>query len=78
MQNKNAKAANIAVVITNPKDWTASAYLKNIRKRAANALPITLSTLTASISASDSSILDTDLKTLNPDAIIVRDMGISF
>jgi len=78
MPNKNVKAANIAVVITDPSDWTASTFLTNIRKRGANALPITLSTLTASISASDSSIFDTDLKDLNPDAILVRDVGISF
>ena len=78
MQNKNVKAANIAVVLTDPSDWTASTFLKNIRKRDANALPIKLSTLTASITSSDSAILDTDSKALNPDAIIVRDVGISF
>jgi len=77
-QNQNAKRANIAVVITDPSDWTASSFLTNIHKRDANALPITLSTLTASITSFDSSILDTDLKALNLNAIIVRDVGISF
>jgi len=78
MQNKNAKAANIGIVLTDPNDWTACAFLTNIRKRDANALPITLSTLTASISASDSSIFYADSTDLNLNAIIVRDVGISF
>lgn len=78
MQNKNVKAANIVVVLTDPSDWTASAFLTNIRKRDANALPVALSTLTASITSSDSAILDTDSKVLNPDAILVRNVGISF
>jgi len=78
MQNKNVKAANIAVVLTDPEDWTASAFLTNIRKRDANALPVALSTLTASITSSDSAILDTDSKALNLAAILVRDVGISF
>ncbi|NQE46140.1 Tetrahydromethanopterin:alpha-L-glutamate ligase [ANME-1 cluster archaeon GoMg2] len=77
-QNQNAKKANIGIVLTDSEDWTACTYLKNIRKRAANALPITLSTLNASISASEFSIFDTDLKDLNLDAILVRDVGISF
>jgi tetrahydromethanopterin:alpha-L-glutamate ligase len=77
-KNQNAKAANIGIVLTDPDDWTASAFLTNIRKRDATAVPINLSTLSASISASDSSVFDTGLKDLNPDAIIVRDVGISF
>jgi len=77
-KNQNAKAVNIGIVLTDPDDWTASAYLKNIRKRGANALPITLSTLTASISASDSSIFNADSTDLNLNAILVRDVGISF
>jgi tetrahydromethanopterin:alpha-L-glutamate ligase len=76
--NQNAKAAKIGIVLTDPNDWTANAFLKNIRKRDANALPITLSTLSASISASDFSIFDTDFKDLNLDTILVRDVGISF
>jgi tetrahydromethanopterin:alpha-L-glutamate ligase len=77
-KNQSVKAANIAVVLTDPDDWTASTFLKNIRKRGANAIPITLSTLSASISASDSSIFNADSTDLNPDAILVRDVGISF
>ena len=77
--DKNTKTANIGVVITDPDDWTANAFLTNIRKSGANAIPITLATLSASISASDSAIFDTDLKDLlELDAIIVRDVGISF
>ena len=77
-QNQNVKPANIGIVLTDPDDWTANAFLTNIRKRDANAIPITLSTLTASISSSDSSIFNADSTDLNPDAILVRDVGISF
>jgi tetrahydromethanopterin:alpha-L-glutamate ligase len=75
--NQNTKDAKIGVVLTDPDDWTASAFLKNIRKRGANALPINLSTLSASISTSDFSIFNADLKDLELDAILVRDVGIS-
>jgi tetrahydromethanopterin:alpha-L-glutamate ligase len=78
-QDQNTKTANIGVVITDPDDWTANAFMTNIRKRGANAIPITLSTVSASISDSDFAIFDTDLKDiLELDAIIVRDVGISF
>nr|QNO55323.1 tetrahydromethanopterin:alpha-L-glutamate ligase [Methanosarcinales archaeon ANME-1 ERB7] len=77
--DKNTKTANIGVVITDPDDWTANALMKNIRKRGANAIPITLATLSASVSDSDFAIFDTDLNDLLAlDAIIVRDVGISF
>jgi len=76
---KNTKTANIGVVITDPDDWTANAFMKNISKRGANVIPLNLSTLSASISDSDFAIFDTDLKDLLAlDAIIVRDVGISF
>ncbi|MFZ2071662.1 MAG: RimK family alpha-L-glutamate ligase [Halobacteriota archaeon] len=79
---QNVGRANIGVVLTDPDDWTAKAFLKNIRKRGANAIPITLSTLSASISASAVSIFGVgagvDLKELELDAILVRDVGISF
>jgi tetrahydromethanopterin:alpha-L-glutamate ligase len=79
MQNKNTKTANIGVVLTDPDDWTANAFMKNIRKRGANVIPITLATLSASITDSDSAIFDTDLNDiLALDAIVVRDVGISF
>ena len=78
-QNQNTKPANIAVVITDPDDWTANAFMTNIRKRGANAIPINLSTLSASISDSDFAIFDTDLNDiLALNTIIVRDVGISF
>ena len=76
---KNTKTAKIGVVLTDPDDWTANAFMTNISKRGANVIPITLATLSASISASDFAIFDTDLKDLLAlDAIIVRDVGISF
>ena len=76
---QNTKTANIGVIITDPDDWTANAFLTNIRKRGANAIPITLATLRASISDSDFAIFDTDLNDLLAlDAIVVRDVGISF
>ncbi|NQE52740.1 Tetrahydromethanopterin:alpha-L-glutamate ligase [ANME-1 cluster archaeon GoMg3.2] len=81
MQNpdQNTKTANIGVIITDPDDWTANAFLTNIRKRGANAVPINLSTLSVSVSTSDFSIFSTDLKDiLELDAIVVRDVGISF
>ena len=76
-QNQNVKAAKIGIVLTDSEDWTASAYLKNIRKRYANAL-LTLSTLNASLSISDLFIFKTDLKDLKLAAFLVRDVGISF
>ena len=72
------KTANVGVVITDPDDWTANAFLTNIRKRGANAVPINLSTLSVSVSTSDFSIFRTNLNDLELDAIIVRDVGISF
>ena len=75
---QNTKGATIGVVLTEPGDWTTSAFLKTIGKRGANALPINLSTLSASISGSDFSIFDADVKALELDAILVRDVGISF
>lgn len=76
--NQNTKGATIGVILTDPEDWTASAFLKTIEKIGANALSINLSTLNASISNSDFSISDADLKALELDAILVRDVGISF
>jgi tetrahydromethanopterin:alpha-L-glutamate ligase len=77
--DQKKKPANIGVVLTHSDDWTANAFLTSIRKRGANALPINLATLSASISASDFAIFDTDLNDLVAlDAIVVRDVGISF
>jgi tetrahydromethanopterin:alpha-L-glutamate ligase len=80
MQRKETERAGkikIGVVLTDPGDWTARAYLKTIHRRGANAVPITLSTLSASLSSSAFSILDADLKDLDLDTILVRDVGIS-
>ena len=77
-QNQNVKDAKIGVVLTDSDDWTANAFLKNIRKRDAKALPINLSTLSASISTSDFSIFNANLKDSKLDAVLVRDVGISF
>jgi tetrahydromethanopterin:alpha-L-glutamate ligase len=77
--DQNTKTANIGVVITDPDDWTANALMTNLRKRGANAIPINLTALSTSISASDFAIFDADLNDLLAlDAIIVRDVGISF
>lgn len=76
MANKNG--AKIGLVLTDPEDWTAKAFIKNIEKRGAKAVPLNLSTLSASVSTTDFSIFDADLKDLELDAIIVRDIGISF
>lgn len=70
--------AKIGVVLTDPDDWTARAFLNNIRKTGAKAFPIDLSTLSASIAASDFFIFNADSKYLKLDAILVRDVGISF
>ena len=77
--DKNTKTANIGVVITDLDDWTATAFMTNLRKSGTNAMPITLSTLSASISASDFAIFDTNLNDLLAlYTSIVRDVGISF
>ena len=74
----NTAAVKIGVALTDPEDWTARAFLRNIEKRGAQPVPLNLSTLSASISASDCSILDADLEKLDLDALLVRDVGISF
>ena len=77
-QNTKIAHAKIGVVLTDPDDWTARAFVNNIRKRGAKAFPIDLSTLSASIAASDFSIFNADSEYLKLDAILVRDVGISF
>ncbi|MEA2075175.1 MAG: RimK family alpha-L-glutamate ligase [Euryarchaeota archaeon] len=74
----NKKAAKIGVVLTDPEDWTAKAFVKNIEERGAKAVPLNLSTLSASVSTTDFSIFNADLTDVELDAIIVRDVGISF
>jgi tetrahydromethanopterin:alpha-L-glutamate ligase len=72
------KALKIGVVLTDPEDWTARAFLKNIAKRGARTVPLNLSAVSASISSTDFSILYADFKALELDALLVRDVGISF
>jgi tetrahydromethanopterin:alpha-L-glutamate ligase len=74
----NKKPVKIGVVLTNTEDWTAQAFLKNLEGRDATAVPLNLSTLSASVSTADFSVFDVDLKDVELDAIIVRDVGISF
>jgi len=74
----NIKPAKIGLVLTDPEDWTAKAFVKNIEKRGAKAVPLNLSTLSASVSTSDFSIFNADLTDVELDAVIVRDVGISF
>jgi tetrahydromethanopterin:alpha-L-glutamate ligase len=76
--NKNKKPANIGVILTDPEDWTAQAFVKSLEKRDAKPVPINLATLSASLSSSDFSIFNADSKELELDALIVRDVGISF
>ena len=38
--DQKKKTANIGVVLTDPDDWTATAFMKNLRKRGANAIPV--------------------------------------
>lgn len=76
--NQNTKPAKIGLVLTDPEDWTAQAFLKNIERRGARAVSLNISTLSASISNDNFSIFDADLTELEIDAVIVRDVGISF
>ena len=80
MTKTNIKSGGrkIGVALTDPEDWTAHAFVTNIKKRGAKAVPINLSAVSASISSADFSIFDTDFKGLELDAILVRDVGISF
>ena len=77
-QNQNAQGAKIGVVLTDPEDWTAQAFVKNIEKRGATPVPINLATLSASLSSADFSLFNADVNELELDALIVRDVGISF
>lgn len=72
------KPANIGLALTDPGDWTARAFVKTIEKRGAKAVPIKLATLSASLSPADFSIFNVDLSDVELDALIVRDVGISF
>lgn len=75
--NRSSGGGKIGVVLTDPEDWTAQAFLRTIEKRGAQPVPLNLLTLSASISVTDFTIFDAALKKLDPDALIVRDVGIS-
>ncbi|MDI6885000.1 MAG: RimK family alpha-L-glutamate ligase [archaeon] len=77
-RNQNTKVVKIGVVLTDPEDWTARAFINNIDKRGAKPVPLNLSALSASLSTADFSIFNADFKGLELDAILVRDVGISF
>jgi tetrahydromethanopterin:alpha-L-glutamate ligase len=72
------KTAKIGLVLTDPEDWTTRAFVKSIEKRSAIAVPLNLLDLSASISALEYSIFNPDFKKVELDALIVRDVGISF
>lgn len=80
MTKTNIKSGGrkIGVVLTDPEDWTARAFITNIENRGARAVPLNLSALSASLSTADFSIFGIDFKGLELDAILVRDVGISF
>jgi tetrahydromethanopterin:alpha-L-glutamate ligase len=73
----NKKAVKIGVVLTDPEDWTALAFVRNLEERGAKPVPLNLSTLSASVSTTDFSVFNADLTDVELDAIIVRDVGIS-
>jgi len=75
---QKTKPAKIGLVLTDPEDWTTQAFLKSIEKRGATAVPLNLSTVSASVSTTDFSIFNADLTDVELDAVIVRDVGISF
>jgi tetrahydromethanopterin:alpha-L-glutamate ligase len=72
------KPAKIGLVLTDPGDWTARAFVKSIEERGAKPVPINLATLSASLSSAGFSLFNADLNELDLDALIVRDVGISF
>jgi tetrahydromethanopterin:alpha-L-glutamate ligase len=74
----NKKNVKIGIALTGPDDWTTRAFVKSIERRGAKPVPINLATLSASLSSSDCSIFDARSKEVELDALIVRDVGISF
>ena len=72
------KTTKIGVVLTDSEDWTATAFIKNIERRAARAVPLNLAQLSTSLTIDGFSISDVRSQIVDLDAIIVRDVGISF
>jgi tetrahydromethanopterin:alpha-L-glutamate ligase len=71
-------AVKIGVALTDPEDWTARAFVRSIEQRGAEAVPINLATISTSISTTEFMIFDAQLQELALDALLVRDVGISF
>jgi tetrahydromethanopterin:alpha-L-glutamate ligase len=71
-------AVKIGVALTDPEDWTARAFVRSIEQRGAEAVPINLATISTSISTTEFTIFDAQLQELVLDALLVRDVGISF
>jgi tetrahydromethanopterin:alpha-L-glutamate ligase len=71
-------AVKIGVALTDPEDWTARAFVRSIEQRGAEAVPINLATISTSISTTEFTIFDAQLQELALDALLVRDVGISF
>ncbi len=67
----------IGVVLTAPDDWTATAFMRSIRDRGAEAVALNLSRVGVSISDTGLSWLseDADANLCDVDALIVRDVG---
>jgi tetrahydromethanopterin:alpha-L-glutamate ligase len=72
------KDLQIGVALTDPEDWTAAAFVKTIERRSAQAVPLNLAQLSASFSSATFSISDARSQIVDIDALIVRDVGISF
>ncbi|MGC9443359.1 MAG: RimK family alpha-L-glutamate ligase [Candidatus Methanospirareceae archaeon] len=72
------KELQIGVALTDPEDWTAAAFVKHIERTGAQAVPLNLAQLSASLSPATCSISDARSQTVDLDALIVRDVGISF
>ncbi len=66
----------IGVALTAPDDWTATAFMRSIRDRGAEAVALDLSHVSVSI-GTDLSWLYEDAKLHDMDGLIVRDVGIS-
>lgn len=72
------KTTRIGVALTDPDDWTAAAFVKNIERRGAQAVALNLAQLSASLSPATFSVYDARSQIVELDALIVRDVGISF
>ncbi|HDS45090.1 MAG TPA: RimK family alpha-L-glutamate ligase [Methanomicrobia archaeon] len=72
------KELKIGVALTDPEDWTAAAFVKTIERTGAQAVPLNLAQLSASLSPATCSISDARSQTVDLTALIVRDVGISF